>query len=120
MPGIDVRVELDTLKVITENEGSPDEPYLWVVYITVDGTTINVANLAGSGARIHAPSGSHGDLGSASDDMEAGDHVDIPDAIGRFDTSLITDAVIGPTLSSVTVAVVALEEDATKDSAAEA
>jgi hypothetical protein len=120
---IGVRLDLEKLKVVAKNESSADEPFLWVVYIKVDGSTVTISDLAHSSATVHAPSGSHGDLGSASDDMEKGESVNIPDAIGRWDTPLSTinglpDSLAND-LSLVSVLVVAVEEDGTKDSAAE-
>ena len=123
MSSIDVRLDLSTLLVVEKNESSADEPYLWVVYLKVDGTTLNLANLSSSFVALNAPAGSHGDLGAASDGMNLGDQANIPKAIGRFDTTLRTDGLpqeIGEDLSFVAVAVVALEEDDTKDFAAEA
>jgi hypothetical protein len=123
MSAIDVRLELDTLLVVEKNESSADEPYLWVVYLQVDGTTLNLANLSASFVALNAPAGSHGNLGAASDGMELDEQAAIPAAIGRFDTTLVTNGLpqgIGETISFVAVAVVGLEEDGTSDSAAEA
>src|SRR5262249_4969687 len=123
MPRMSVNLSLDKFRVVKTNESS-DEPYLWVVFVKVDGSTLSLTSPTSSSVSIHAPAGSHGDLGSASDDMDSGDVVTIPTDIGRWDTELGTvDGAAGSlpeTLPSVGALVVGLDEDGTSDSAAEA
>ena len=112
-------VNLQRLTVLDENEGSPDEPYLMILRIKVDGSTVSV--LGGrAGAEVTARGG-HGSLGSSSDDMEKGESVSIPAALGRWRGQLdLIDGLprsLAESSTLVAVAVVALEEDATKSSA---
>ncbi len=125
---MDVRIKLEKFKILATNEGSgDDEPYLWVIYLKVDGTTLSVTSLSNARADFHAPSGSQNDLGFSSDDWgDLNEEVSIPKAIGEWNTQLTTvtippglDSTMGETLSVVAVVVVCIEEDATKASASE-
>ena len=42
MAAIKTEIRLSTLDVVTNNE-SRDEPYLWVFYLKLDGTTVSVS-----------------------------------------------------------------------------
>ncbi len=120
MAAIDVRLDLDSMLIVEKNESSADEPYLWVAFMKVDATTLNLTNMALSFVELHTPDGSHGNLGQASQGIDLGQTAIIPPAIGRFDTTLVTTGLppgIGDALSFVAVAVMGLEEDASKNSA---
>ena len=56
-----VTIELDKLTVVVQNESAHDEPYLWLAFIKVDGSTLSISDSAHSSATIHSPAGSHGD-----------------------------------------------------------
>jgi hypothetical protein len=64
------------------------EPYIWTVFFKVDGD--NFAVEAGSGLigspTIVSSNGSHGNLGNT--DVDAGDDVPVPDAVGLWSTKL--------------------------------
>ncbi|MFJ6077160.1 hypothetical protein ACIQC0_02500 [Pseudarthrobacter sp. NPDC092419] len=105
------------------------EPYIWTVFFKVDGD--NFAVEAGSGLigspTIVSSNGSHGNLGDT--DVDAGDDVPIPEAVGRWSTKLkpipINDAglrsLLGaddvPAIAGVVVSV--MEEDGWPDSLAD-
>jgi hypothetical protein len=119
-----VTVRLDKLQIKQQNEGSPDEPYLWVVFFKVDGTTVKLSDLPHATATLHAAAGSHENLGDVDDlDLEAGDSVAIPPSIGRWDTTLQPiaglSAATNDSAVQIGVVVLAVEEDATGDSAAD-
>ncbi|HAP90465.1 MAG TPA: hypothetical protein DCR15_12305 [Arthrobacter bacterium] len=64
------------------------EPYIWTVFFKVDGDNFAVeagAGLIGS-PTIVSSNGSHGNLGNT--DVDAGDDVPVPDAVGRWSTKL--------------------------------
>ena len=113
-----VTFKLSHLKVLRENESSPDEPYLWVVFVKIDGSTVDVGHLAAAGAAFNAPASSHGNLGSASDDMEAFDQVPIPKKLGTWETDLsLIEGLpydLAKDSSMMAAVVVALEEDASQ------
>jgi hypothetical protein len=120
---MDVRLELDTFQILANNEGS-DEPYIWPVYIKIDGETVSLLSPSTATTTVYSPKGSHGDLGAAAEDMkEGGPGIKIPKAIGRFDTRLFTvlDAPLAAAeaFSLLTVGVIGMEEDGTSDAAAE-
>lgn len=64
------------------------EPYIWTVFFKVDGDSFAVE--AGSGLigspTIVSSNGSHGNLGNT--DVDAGDDVAVPDAVGLWSTKL--------------------------------
>lgn len=105
------------------------EPYIWTVFFKVDGD--NFAVEAGSGLigspTIVSSNGSHGNLGNT--DVDAGDDVPVPDAVGFFSTKLkpipINDAGLRALLGAddvpaITGVVVSLmEEDGWPDSLAD-
>lgn len=105
------------------------EPYIWTVFFKVDGDSFAVeagAGLIGS-PTIVSSNGSHGNLGDT--DVDAGDDVAIPEAVGRWSTKLkpipINDAglrsLLGaddvPAIAGVVVSV--MEEDGWPDSLAD-
>ncbi|WP_421659343.1 hypothetical protein [Leptothermofonsia sp. ETS-13] len=99
-----------------------DEPYLFVAAIYADGTTIQLANLANAKVRIKSPSKTHGNLGRTR--VKARNSFAIPAATGLFSTSILPIAGLpdnlGKEKSTVGLIVIAMEEDATKTSAANA
>lgn len=101
------------------------EPYLWTIMFTVDGRTIthtpNAPKLNGKPAFFFGP-GSHGNLGGS---INTGVTLNIPPAVGRFDTTLqpIVLNALGHTLEvpgHLGIIAILLEEDSTSDGAAEA
>ncbi|MBB5958194.1 hypothetical protein FHS29_004802 [Saccharothrix tamanrassetensis] len=96
-------------------------PYLWAVFFKIDGDSYVVqqgAGLIGSPI-IVSSNGSHGNLGDT--DVDAGDDVAIPEAIGSFSTVLKPIPVNDPFIASLLpdgnlpgitgVVVAAMEED---------
>ena len=104
------------------------EPYIWTVFFKVDGD--NFAVEAGSGLigspTIVSSNGSHGNLGNT--DVDAGDDVAVPDAVGLWSTKLkpipVNDAGLRALLGAddipaiVGVVVSLMEEDGWPDSLA--
>jgi hypothetical protein len=131
---LNVWVRLDRLHCYDEGDGwGSAEPYLWTVFFKIDGSTVSLSDaftLVGTAAVVPTP-GSHGNLGDT--DVDAGDDVDIPDAIGAWQTILqpipVADS-IRPLLQSskgwddwpgyVGVVCVLMEEDNVSDAGAEA
>jgi hypothetical protein len=123
MDQIDAEIRLQQLTIVRKNESSNDEPYLWVVYIKVDGSTLKILDLPHASATVFAPAGSHGDLGPGGAEMTLGAKVAIPEGIGHWRTTLQTIDGLSQTKAEsntvLAVAVVALEEDNTHDDAIE-
>ncbi len=86
---VQTSMQLDQLKCYDEGDGWGNaEPYLWTVFFKIDGTTVRLTDelkLSGSATVITTP-GSHGNLGTS--DVDEGDIVTIPDAIGFWSTTL--------------------------------
>lgn len=118
---LNVKLDLTNLHCTDEADGSGSaEPYLWTVFFKIDGDTVRV----GSDLKLHgkatvvATSGNHGDL--PNDDVDAGEDVPIPKAIGHFQTTLKPIPVEGSSLTvggAVGAIVVLMEEDSTPDDA---
>lgn len=118
-----VRIDLEELTINQRNE-SRDEPYLWPLYVIVDGTGINLSDPLSSTLKLVMPTGSHGNLGSHSEDLPTGAKLAIPPQIGVFqgeiDTSVFDFARdSAPQVCALGFGVVALEEDNTTDTNAE-
>jgi len=109
-----------------------DEPYLFVVAIFADGTTIDPLNFASSSARLQSPTKTHGNLNLDGVDSGPGAY-SIPSATGKFETTIlptgldlidfIEDGKRVDTITSaalVAIVVIAMEEDASTTSTANA
>lgn len=88
---LDVRLELQTLTCGAGADlGSSAQPYLWVIFFKLDGASLMVTDTSAGEmtgeATVHAPRGSHGNLGVAS--VTVGDVVPIPASLGRYETVL--------------------------------
>lgn len=133
-----IQIDLEKLYINNSNEGA-DEPYLIVFVIYVDGTTINPLGFAGSTVRIDCSSGTHGNVPDEEmywgNDLTTGTVAKIPASTGHFEKSIKPiglefaadfpdyDGSIGQSMKDntmVLLVVVALEEDATSTSAANA
>lgn len=99
-----------------------DEPYLFVVAILADGTTIDLRDLRSSRVRLLSPTRTHGNLTSRH--LDRGDVVEVPPAIGTFDATVLPIRGLpvesGRDNASVGLLVVALDEDGTPTTAANA
>lgn len=125
---IRINLELDRIHCYDEGDGWGNaEPYLWAVFFKVDGDTVHLTeSLTLSGPpTTHNTPGSHGNLGDT--DVDAGDNVTIPAAIGEWETYLKpipAPASLSSLLQDVggVVGVVAIlmEEDNVSDDGAEA
>lgn len=125
---LNIHFDINRLHCRDEGDGwGSAEPYLWTVFFKVDGSTVAVSpalNLTGN-AVIHTTPGSHGNLGDT--DVDEGDVITVPVAIGEWDTPLEPIAVpppfdaIQPDVGGVIgVVCVLMEEDNVSDSGAEA
>ena len=125
---LNVQFDLTHIKCHDEGDGwGSAEPYLWTVFFLVDGSTISVnSGLTLSGnATMHFTPGSHGNL--PNDDVDAGETVTIPAAIGEWQTLMKPipvpppfDAVQPDVGGVVGVVCVLMEEDNVSDSGAAA
>lgn len=125
---IKVNLDLDRIHCFDEGDGWGDaEPYLWTVFFKIDGDTVQLTNsLTLSGPpTIQTTPGSHGNLGVA--EVDAGDNVAIPSAIGEWETFLkpipapaSLSSLIQDLGGVVGVVVILMEEDNVSDAGAEA
>ncbi|HEY0081130.1 MAG TPA: hypothetical protein VGB73_21170 [Pyrinomonadaceae bacterium] len=113
---IDVRIALDRLRIVRQNESS-DEPFLWIVFLRVDGDTVNIFTPDNSHVEIHAPSGAHHNLGKPSEGVRTGEWIPIPAEIGVWRTTLhsFEGALELTRYASLALVVAGLEEDQTND-----
>jgi hypothetical protein len=127
---LQAQLVLDRIRCHDEGDGiGSAEPYLWTVFFKVDGDTVALGDdlfLHGRATVVTTP-GSHGNLGDT--DVDAGDDIAVPSAIGEFVTTLrpipvpgwVTDAFgvedVGGVLGVVTVL---MEEDNVSHAGAEA
>lgn len=126
-----VTLDLDKLTCVTANESGlagPDEPYLWNLFFTIDGSTVSLGNnfrLAGTAVVVGSP-GSQGNLGV--DPVSAGQTIQIPDAVGRFAPQLdlipfpplLRGSLVGGISGVIGCVSVLLERDLVSADAAEA
>ena len=124
-----IKIELELDRIVCHDEGDGwgnAEPYLWTVFFKVDGDSIVVIDdltLDGN-AVVQTTPGSHGNLGTT--DVDAGDTVTIPSAIGHFDTNLkpiptppAFQALVPDIGGVVGVVAILMEEDNVSDAGAE-
>jgi hypothetical protein len=126
-----LRIWLDLERIHCYDEGDgwgSAEPYLWTVFFKIDGESVALTDaltLAGSATVVGTP-GSHGNLGDT--DVDAGDNIDIPSALGEWSAFLSPipvpaslQAFVGEDLPGVAgVVCVLMEEDNVTDDGAEA
>jgi hypothetical protein len=113
-----VKIKLDNIHCTDEGDSAGSaEPYLWTVFFKIDGDTTHVDSsltLQGTATVIGTP-GNHGNLGVH--DVDAGDDIPIPPALGEFSTMLKpipVDGLPGTTVSGVIgCIVILLEQDET-------
>ncbi|MBA4056815.1 MAG: hypothetical protein C0490_19025, partial [Marivirga sp.] len=126
---VKVIFKLDRLICYEEADGwGSAEPYMWTVFFKIDGTTCRLNNLLmlEGTATIFTTPGSHGNLGDT--DVDAGDTVQIPAAIGEMDMILtpipVPDFVKQQGVDDVTPVagciVILMEEDNVTDDGANA
>lgn len=126
-----LHARLHTLHCISPEDENGDEPYMFTFYVRADGTTLrqsltNPGHLIPS-LTVVSPPGAHGNLG-VEDLLSKGD-VQVPPAVGSFDTMLTPIAFtftdrgrqVQAFIPGRLVAIAALlEEDWTSDSVANA
>ncbi len=118
---INVKLDFTNLHCTEEADGAGSaEPYMWTVFFKIDGDTVRVGpdlKLHGKATVVTTP-GNHGDL--LNNDVDAGENVPIPKALGHFQTTLKPIPVDGLSLTvggAVGAVVVLMEEDSTPASA---
>lgn len=86
---LEVEIHLKKLEAVIMDEASGDDPYLWVFFMTLDGGTVKqlpgTTRLVGQ-VKVQSGPGGHENLGV--DDIETLKPIAIPDAIGRYRTTL--------------------------------
>lgn len=126
---LNVTFSLDRLVCYDEADGwGSAEPYMWTVFFKIDGTTcrLNDSLMLEGTATVFTTPGSHGNLDD--NDVDAGDTVQIPDAIGFQQMTLIPipvpdfvkQAGTDDVASVAGCIVVLMEEDNVSDDGAEA
>lgn len=128
-PSLQIEMKFDHLHCYEEGDGiGSSEAYLWIIYFKIDGDSVYLGDdlfLHGNCTLIATP-GSHGNLGDS--DIDAGDDVPIPSAIGEFHGTLnaipvpqwVRDQGVDDVGGVVGVACVLMEENWVSDSGAEA
>jgi hypothetical protein len=118
---VDVTINLDKFQIVRENEGSQDEPFIWVFGIQFDGETASGIVSSPQNARLefHTPPGRHKNLGPAAEHADNLKPFDIPEVQGVWKTSLRFDIKdnfpqFAP-FCTLAVSVVGLEEDSTSN-----
>lgn len=132
-----IQIDLEKLAIGNENEGG-DEPYLMIYIVYVDGMTINPLDLANSTVRVQCSAGTHGNVPDEDvwgKDLDTGKTARIPPPTGHHEATIKPvglefaadlpdyDGSIGKAMrdhTTVHLIVVAMEEDATSTSAANA
>jgi hypothetical protein len=82
-------IKLETLECIAADDTDGDEPYLWIAFFKIDGSTIkqNGRTLMGE-AECRFISGRHNILGRAKNSVLSGACIPIPTALGEWTTDL--------------------------------
>jgi hypothetical protein len=121
MPEIDFEVRLDSFEMLAGNSelDGDNEPYLLVVRVKVDNVLVPSGGGMPSLSLVVQALGNQGNLGAASDGIEAGAGASgVPIAVGRWRDTLRIPAQIPPVMCSdvepatlAALVVVALEED---------
>ncbi|MFT3947574.1 MAG: hypothetical protein QM763_11450 [Agriterribacter sp.] len=125
---LNVTFNFDRLKCYDEADGwGSAEPYMWTIFFKIDGTTcrLNDSLMLEGTATIFTTPGSHGNLGD--NDVDAGDTVSVPSAIGEKSMVLtpipVPDSVKQVGIDDVTAIagciVVLMEEDNVTDDGAD-
>jgi hypothetical protein len=89
MNTLDVKLKLNNVHCNDEGDGiGSAEPYLWTVFFKIDGDTtqVNPALTLQGSATVVTTAGNHGDL--PNHDVDPGENVPIPVALGEFNTRL--------------------------------
>jgi hypothetical protein len=112
-----VNITLRNIHCSDEGDGPGSaEPYLWTVFFKVDGDTVSAESgtLQGT-ATVLATPGNHGDLGEPGSDVDPGENVPIPAALGQFTGFVKSIPAAGGTALPGVIGYVAtlLEEDST-------
>ena len=128
---VPIRITLGDLNIIKADEDNDEEPYIIMIAIYVDGTSIDLLNMPNSSIRMHSTNKTHGNVWSDGD-LGTGDKPHILE--GPWNTTILpiglnalelTEAVMQQEAPSkelflnntfVVVLVAALEEDATATS----
>jgi len=124
-------LHLDEFTVNKTNEGQgDDDPYLFVVAIYADGTTVKPLDLANSTVRLDSPTKTHNNLlmDAYDDEPKTGKSYNIPLEIGHFETGILPLSGLPPslgsqlrkTLSRVGILVIVMDEDGTEIGAVKA
>ncbi|MCB9464148.1 MAG: hypothetical protein H6682_10715 [Candidatus Eisenbacteria bacterium] len=136
-----VFVDLNTFELIRADEEDDEEPCIVPLVIFMDGTTVDVLDLSHSTVRVATPKRKalHGNIPQYNGSIGSGDSITIPDDVGLFESEILPinieladdpllEALFGfridysqlTNATMVWVLVLAMEEDATSDEAAEA
>jgi hypothetical protein len=136
-----VFVELQNFHILKADEEDDEEPYIVPVVLFMDGTTLNVLDLANSSVRVATSqrADTHGNIPQYNSSIGSGDDISIPEDVGRFESEILPiniamaddpllEAMFGfrvdysqlTKATTVWVAVMAMEEDATSTEAANA
>lgn len=121
---IPVKVQLGNFNAVRAQEqgGNGDEPWLMVFPIFADGTTIDVNNPNAATVRVFSATRAHRNLNRVN--VYNGAQFAVPADTGTFSTTMKPwrglPTSLGKKASMVGLAVIALEEDGTPDSAATA
>ena len=129
-PSLEVEMKFDNLHCHEEGDGiGSSEAYLWAIYFKIDGDSVFLGDdlfLHGNCTLVGTP-GSHGNL--INHDIDEGEDVPVPAAIGEFQTALTPIPVpqfvrdtfgVDDAGGVVGVALVLMEENWVSDAGAEA
>ena len=125
MAVMDVVFRIEKFRIVEDNESSHVEPFLIVVFVVLDGNSSPTPLLPNTRkVRLHAPGPAHGSPGPKAESRPEATAIDVPKTTGRFETQLATlpgfPFAAADSFTFIGALVVAMEEDATSDPAAEA